>query len=72
MSFKMDPKLNGSYSSLLWTLRLGKVLHPISMPRVFEIACNHHSDRPKTQMVGNYDDCKVEPTSGAHTGKMIE
>ncbi len=35
------------------------------------IPCNHHCDGLKTQMVGNYNDCQVEPNGGSQTGKKI-
>ena len=35
------------------------------------IPCKHHPDRQKTQMVGNYNDCPVQPTGGSHTGEKI-
>ena len=31
----------------------------------------HHLDRPKTRMVGNYNDCQMEPTGASHTGEKM-
>ncbi len=35
------------------------------------IPCKHHPNRPETQMVGNYNNCQVEPTGGLHYDYLL-
>ena len=63
----------------------GKVLHPVSVPYgtgyikcLFQInegmmlyPHKHHPDRKETQIVGNSNNCQVEPAGGSHTQKKL-